>query len=480
MKLQQNKIIILSTVLLFIITISAAVFAADLSLEEAVGKGLANSNEIKEAKESVDKLKRQLDRISAQQDWQVDLDAAYSHYFLEKNTTTVPGSESSKNMSISASKTYPSRLYLNTEMGISEEDQTPDASVNISYPVFPSLSGELARNYYLKQKSILKAEMKLIDQTAGIVLSWLESYLKYTRLLEKYEVYLETVEKAENNLKVVEQRMEIGDAGKNQLLTARLSLENAKYMLEEAENQIEDARYTLVNSLGLSGDEIIVTDKSQFIDRLRQKAFEITTDYLKVQDMVNKEIEDSTFNRLISIVKCNNYELQANLIDLEILFQELNWLKKEARADLNLNGSYNTDDELKVGLNLSYSLYDGGLYKEQLTEKELEIEDNKSNYDDIYNQLNQVLKQHIDQIRLSQMAFVKEKLNLEKSQYELEVAEKQLEVGLIDYLEYQEYWISAAELKIDLKSLEDQLFIDRLEFVKFINPENIALIIGGF
>ena len=78
------------------------------------------------------------------------------------------------------------------------------------------------------------------------------------------------------------------------------------------------------------------------------------------------------------------------------------------------------------------------------------------------------------------MAYSKEKLNLEKSEFELEVAEKQLAIGLIDYLEYQDYWISAAEAKVNLKSLEDQLFIDRLGLIKFIDTGNIAEIIGGF
>src|SRR5690554_4244853 len=135
----------------------------------------------------------------------------------------------------------------------------------------------------------------------------------------------------------------------------------------------------------------------------------------------------------MDIVEENNNELVAYLIDREVLEQELKWIEKGNDPSLDMTLSYDTDPEdLSLGLKLSYQLYDGGLHKMALDDKEEEIADNISNYEDLYDQLKQELKKLLDRLELSEMAVKRGELSLARSEYELEVAEKQLEMGLID------------------------------------------------
>ncbi len=484
LEINKKTTMIIVFILIFIIPVSGSAqeFSQDYSIEEAIAIGLENSKVIKDAEENLKKMQRDIARILAQEDWQVNLNADYTHTFNDGETRQETVSSDYNSLDIAANRSYRSGLKLNSRASLFDGDLNPDITITLSQPIFPALPTDLSRTYYKKEKDLLKAEKNLKEQKASSVLSWLESYLSLNRMDDKYKIYLQSVEKAEANLTTVLQRIEIGDAGQNQLLTDRLSLENAKYMLRESEKQIENAQFAIVNTLGLPDNEqITITDNSYQIKKMKKDVKGIIGEYLITLDIEILDSNDSTINYFMDIVEGNSYELENILIDREVLEQELNYLEEEGKADIVLNGSYNTsNDEISLGLSLSYPLYDSGIYKMDIVEKELEIENNIIDYDEQYIQLKQELKILIDKIELSKMSYSKEKLNLEKSEFELEVAEKQLVVGLIDYLEYQDYWISAAEAKVNLKSLEDQLFIDRLELIKFIDTANIAEIIGGF
>lgn len=477
-----NKRLSLGILLILIFIISAPCLAKEFSIKEAIFIGLESSKAIKDAEENFNKLQGDIARILAQEGWQVNLGADYSYTFDTDETRQEPGNSDSNRLDITAGKTYKSGLTLNSRASLLEENINSNITITLSKPIFPALPSEFSRTYYKMEKDLLKAERNLEEQKTASVLSWLESYLSLNRMSDKNGVYTQSVVKAEANMSNVLQRIEIGDAGENQLLTARLSLENAKYLLQESDNQIKNARYSLVNTLGLSDNEqIIITNSSHQIHEMMESVNDIIGEYLKNIDSKFIESSNSTIDYLMSIVAENNYDLQNNLLDREILEHELKWLVEEGKADIDLNGSYNSsNDEITIGLNLSYSLYDGGIYNMDIAEKELELENNKIADDELYKQLKQELKVLIDKFELSSMAYSKEKLNLEKSELELDVAEKQLTAGLIDYLEFQDYWISAEEAEINLQSLEDQLFIDRLEFVKLIATGNVAKIIGGF
>src|SRR5690554_7485708 len=110
--------------------------------------------------------------------------------------------------------------------------------------------------------------------------------------------------------------MAIGDAGEYQLITARMSLQNARYSLLQAEKQLEDAHYSLALELGISPEEeITIRDENNFIRELRERSAEIAAGFQAMsKEGLMEKIEDK------------NNELKANLIGREVLEQEFSWL----------------------------------------------------------------------------------------------------------------------------------------------------------
>jgi len=451
------------------------VLARELSIEEAIELGLKNSDGMEESRRSLEQLERRLEEIKAQQDWQIDLGAGYSETFFGKDEELGYGLSSRDgnglSLQISANRSYSSGLRLSPEISIQENegDTDTDFSIGLALPLYPALPDNLLRSYYTTEKNLLNARDRLLQQESSTIISWLEKYLALLRFEEKIMVYREGLNRAEENLKEVEERMAIGDAGEYQLITARMSLQNARYSLLQAEKQLEDARYSFALELGISPEEeITIRDENNFIRELRERSAEIAAGFQAMsKEGLMEKIEDK------------NNELKANLIGREVLEQEFSWLEKENDPALNLSGSYNSNSEdLRLGLNLSYQLYDGGQHRLSLEAKEEEIADNISSYDDLYKGLQQQLKQHLDNLKLSQFALDKEGLNLEKSLYELDIANQQFEIGLIDYSEYQDAWTSTEETEIKIGELEDDLLLGRLKFICFVDRDIFDEIMG--
>lgn len=448
MIVKRSNIIILGILLVLVMMNPGSVLAADLTLEEAIKLGLDENSDIRKAQDSVDNLVRELALITAKQDWQVKLGADYSNNPEEGKDNLIG--------EINISKEFSSGFTINPKLNIYEDDS--DLTLKITQSLFPFTPTEVAQNYYKTERKLLKSQENLAQQKTSKILSWLESYLELSRVYEQKEIYQLGVKKAKDNLVQVLKRQEIGDAGLEEVLTAQLSLEEVKYSLQETEKNIEEVSIFLNHELGLQDKgELVFETQSQFIVSLREKADELLEKY-------------SGMDELISEIEQNNYDILANQIDREILEQELEWLKAEKKTNLDLSGSYDTDeDEFTVGLNLSYDLYDGGQYKLEIEDKEDEIEDYLGEYNDLHQELKLQLQQYKNIIELAQATLNKQKLTVQRSEFKVQVAEQQLEMGLIDYLEYQEEWLDSKEAGINLGSSHDQLLINKLELIKFVN-----------
>ena len=178
------------------------------------------------------------------------------------------------------------------------------------------------------------------------------------------------------------------------------------------------------------------------------------------------------------LVEKNNSSLQANKIDRKILERELENLKKEDDLNIRITGKYDTlSENLTATIDFSYNLYDGGKHGINLESKKASLKNNINNYEDKVRKLKLDLENHLNKLSLDKDRLAKEELNYKRSKNELDIAEIKYDRGIIDYLEYQDNWIVARESGINLKSIKDTIFINKLEFIKFVNSENIT---GGF
>ncbi|QTL99125.1 hypothetical protein GM661_14750 [Iocasia frigidifontis] len=457
--LRANKKLVMVLIMLFIIASSTVISAKELSLKEVIEIGLENNSEIRLAREDVEELQRNLAIILARQDWQVDLAADYS--YLDRDLTEKSG------MDLSISKSFSSGFTLNPTISvIQDEFGSDDYTIEVSQPLLASLPTDLQQDYFRNSKNLLAAEKNLNQQKSSQILSWLDDYLHLCRMIEKRDMYNKAVEKAQENLAQVLQEQKIGEAGKNDLLTAQVSLQEAQYVLEDTKKELEEGKLSLANALGLSGEQTIkISSNISLISEIKEKVNQLTVEHLKQTD-------------LLKLVENNSYDVYANLIEKEILQQELAWLKKDNLPELNLIGGYSNEgneysgddiDGYYLGFSTSYTFYDSGEHALKLKDKEAEISSNQQDYQDLINNLKEKLKEYLNTIELAKMNLEKQELTVEKNKHELAIAEQQLAIGYIDYLEYQEYYLDAMESEVELASLKDQLFINNFKFVNFIN-----------
>ncbi|HHU93416.1 MAG TPA: TolC family protein [Halanaerobiaceae bacterium] len=464
-----KKSLIIYLLLVFLLASGGSLFARELSLEEALAFALENNRNLRSAYEELQRQEKNLED-PVQLKWQVDLGANYSQD-ITGDKQPKPGNSSSNaySINISADKSYLSGLRLSPGLNI-KEGGDPSFSINITKSLYPLVPTDLARGIYKGELELIKARRNFAASKVSALLSWIETYFNLERMNSRLEIYQQNLQKAETNLERVLAREEIGDAGENDILLARLSLENARYSLQEAENNLENLRFNFLQELGFAPEEeLVIRDNTSYLEGLRSKAEAHLEEFL-AQDR----------SSLMELVKKNNARLEANLVEREILGQELDWLKKEGGPRVNLNSNYSSaTDNLRVGLNLSYALYDGGQHKQAVEDKEKALAENLLNYEEIYRQLEQELKQKLDKLELAFMALRRGELNIARSQNELELAEKQLALGHINYLDYQEKWVAAAEARISLQSLEDDLFMTSLDFLNFLDQELLSELIGG-
>jgi len=453
---KKNKLFTTGLVALLVLLLPRAAAAEGITIEEAINRGLKNNKELRTLAERISGLKRELEIIKARQDIQVELDAGYRATFPDEGRSNLSAD-------IKLSKIFSSGLTVKPGINLTENDS--GLSLDIIQPLFPYVPTDLSRQYYKTTKELIKTEENLTRQKTEKILSWLESYLNICRLQERRDVYQTSVEMAVDNRNKVRAEKEIGEAGERDILTAEVSLKNAEYARKEMDYRIEEARLALVQDLGIEDTEdLVIEAQSPFFQELAAAVEELVAEYLEQSD-------------ILQVVEMNDYQLLVNRIDREVLTRELAWLKKENGPALNATGGYNTiNNKLTVGLSLTYKIHDGGERRLRLAEKEAALAGNDTAYNDQIDSLKLQLKKHLNTLDLGLLELDKERLVRQRSQHDAEVAEKQLEMGLIDYLEYQEHWLGSEEAEINLRSLEDRLFITNLHLIHFINS---ARIMGG-
>ena len=460
-----------SFLIIFTLIFSSAtenIKAENKTKKKAIEFGLENSTEIEDIQNQIEQIKRNITGIKAQKDWKVDLSAGYSHDFEEEENS---GLESKANnssiqdsISISVNKLYDFGLSFNPTLTITEDDESIDFS--LTQQLYPITNSELENQLYNLEKDLVKTEEELKNIKASKITSWVQKYLNIVRMEEREKIYLESVKKAEDNLEKVKKEKDIGEAGEQQLLTAQYSLKDAKYKLKEQRFSIEERKDSFKNELGLNSERnIIFKADNALIIGLMEKTNKLTKEYLNNDD-------------LIKLVEENNSSLQVNKIDRKILERELVNLKKEDDLNIRVTGDYDTISEnLTATINFSYNLYDGGKHGIDLKSKETSIENNIKNYEEKLKQLKLDLKNHINTLSLDKDKLAKEELNYQRSKNNLEIAEIKYERGIIDYLEYQDNWITTKESKVNLKSIKDTIFLNKLKFINFVRSENVT---GGF
>lgn len=454
---QENKVVILLIIgVVFSFYFPEITMAASLSFEQAVEFGLENSDTLKDIKQEIEGLERDIELIKAGQNWQVTVDADYN---LTDNDN-VSGDEDG-DLGIGFTKDYSSGFSLGPTIDVDTDDFSSEYTIDVSQKIFPWTPIESDQDLYTQEKKLEKLKKKLAENRTVQLISWLETYLNLIRLKEKEVVYTEELKLAKKEFKEVEAKSDIGEAGKIEFLKSQLTVKEAAYQLKNLKKEFQESKKDFCQDLGLSHEqELILNINEDYLLALRNKV----SDYV---------INSNNIKELLKQAESNSFDLVANQLDNQVLNKELEWLKDEHNTEINLIGEYDSSDEdFTVGVKLSHILYDGGQRKIKIADKEADIGDLLDEYERLKKELELEFEEKQNQIELDQDQLDQNQLTYEKTLLEERIAEEQFEHGLIDKIEFEEYRLSTEEEEVNLSSAGDNLLISKLNLLVLFKNED--------
>lgn len=430
--------------------------AEEISLAEAVERGLDNNLEIRQEKNKIASLERELKMIKAQQGWQIEVSANYNELLdegertftqVEQGNLSNSPTEGGKS-SLSISRNFSTGLNLSQTAEVDDQGES-DYNINISYPLFTGVPTELERSYYQKEQELLQAKNSLDSMLEDKISSWVENYLQLLRLeqsRDNAELQYQTAQKTLSEKKELYQKQQISESELNNSKVEVLDAEN-NYL--ELKNQYQNLIRSFKLELDLSEKVEVNTDHSKYLEHLKNEL-------AAYKNYNQEELARAALN--------SDYDLQSALINLTLQEKQLEWFQNEGRADINLSGSYNYSTERSVvGVTFSYNLFDGGQreYNEKNLKENLKLA--QSNLEKLKENKKIALERQLNTVHSAENSRKSSELKLENAKRQFDLAQAQAESGLISQKDLKEQQLAYEQSKNNYQQTVDQLFIAELD-----------------
>jgi outer membrane protein TolC len=443
-------------ILIVIFSINSAA-AEEISLTEVLERGLNNNLEIREEKNKIASLERELKTIRAQQGWQVEVSANYNELVDEGDLMDNAGAlsdtnntrnSSGGNTSLNINRRFDSGLSISQEAVYNDQEES-DYGVIISYPLFNGVPTESERSYYQKEQELLKAKNSLNSLIEDKISSWVENHLQLLRLeqsRENAELQYQIAKKTLSEKEELYQKQQISESEFNNSKAEILDAEN-NYL--ELKNQYQNLLKSFKLELDLSKDVEIKIEHSKYLEQLKNE--------LHTYKNYNQE-------ELARAVLKSDYGLQSALINLTLQEKQLEWFQNEGRADINLSGSYNYSTERSVvGVTFSYDLFDGGQreYNEKNLKENLKLA--QSNLEKLKENKIIALERQLNTVDSAENSKKSAELKLENAKRQFDLAQAQAESGLISPKDLKEQQLVFEQSKNNYQQTVDKLYIAELD-----------------
>lgn len=305
--------------------------------------------------------------------------------------------------------------------------------LNLQQPIF--LGGQLWSGYQQAKNNLQVAKLKLEEKKQEVKYQALEQYYNILRIKKMITVSNQQLKRIKNYLQVAETNQQVGVATKTDVLQAKVNQTQAQQGLLEVKNKLQTAKLALKNSLNLAAETKLEVD-----DQLSWQAVEITTEQAYQTALDNR--------------------IQFPLLELQEKNLELNLKRirnKKNYPNLNLAANYQAQDkeftvsdgDWNIMLNLSYNLFDGGQQKAKIKELTREVNKFRINQQQIKDQINLQVKQTVLDLQEAKERIKLNKLNLEKSQENLDQTKLKFEEGMITSLQMLEAETTLQQVKTD-------------------------------
>ena len=451
------------------------VHAEEISLKEALNWGIENNSSIKEIKNNIETIERSLNLIDTEYGFKTKISANpiiaggfeeqtndNSNGIVEEDTSSE--SSSGPKITLKTTKLFPNGIFLQSEISIKEEDlfdleklsEGPDSVFSATKNLYPVIPITTEQEKYLTSNNLLKARENLTWQQESKKIEFLESYLNLLRLQERLSLAKTNFQYAQDDLDKILKKIEIGEAGERQEIEAKITLKKAEIDFLQAQNTFLQQKNRWYLNLGLPEEtEVLLVENSTFLKEILEWADSLEFN-LKEEELIELAVD-------------NYYRIRNILLDQDSAQKEAEWNLTKNKPQVDLFGAYNgKDNSWGIGIELSYDISDGGKQKIEDEGYQAKIENLKDDYLQIVSELKLELSDLINQQEINSLSLEEKLMSWEKAKLEEESYQIQLQQGLISDSEFQYRMLNWQEAEIDLKSVKDDILINKLRIAHFL------------
>lgn len=472
---KQNRFWFL--VILFILVISTKItIAKTITLKEAVNWGFKHNYSLQEQQHEVLKIKRQLAKIKTELAWQVQLtgNTTYEEKTVVNEFTLKPQQVKEKQLqfSLSGQKVFPWGLKFKPKFNLSEKNDFNDNfefnnlkdkfdfNLNVIQKFYPWTPIKAEKEYYSTHIDWLKAQDTLDWQKGSKKIDWLEKYLNLLILKQRLKVARKNQKLAKDRLTRILKQKQINEAGKQQVLTAKVDLKQAKLQLVRAKNKFKQRQKSWKEELNLPPDrQVALVDVTPYLKKIKKLINSL---------QLNFTVSNST-TKLMKKAKNNSSKFKANKLDQKLVRKQKKWDLLEQKPEVKFTGNYDYQSgDWKAGINLTHKLFDGGQNELSNRDYEKRLSLLRKKRHKIIKDLNLELKKLLDQLQQAKLNLEEKKLALQKGRLEKKAFKEQLTRGSITRRKYQQKTIDFQRVRIDLKAAKNKVLISKLRLIHFL------------
>lgn len=458
MKNKKYLITISITIITFIFT-GGIIQAEEYNIEEIIKQGLNNNLEIKQIENDIKTIKRDIQLVKSSSDWQADLNL--NKVIVKEDTIQIFRDKNRLDISLNK-KAIEDKMNLNPTITYDFDGSEVVYGVNINMNVYPALPSENSKKLINLNNKLKQKNKQLSTKKAELVKEWVDNYIQLVRLKKNIDVLKDRYEIAENEYHEIQEKVQIGETGQQELLQAKFDLKDAEYNLKEEKQLYLRLKTVLLTDIQLDKNTDILLDvENRLLTRLKNESANIDVDKIDKTQLINNIVKTSS--QFTAVINQNNY-----------LKKEFYWLKKEDSPKISVEGGYDSKNDLSVNLNISYNLFDSGINKLQLENKKQEIKNKKLDLKQLYQETEVKLENILDQIELAKMEIKRDQLQHNKVVDEIDIIARQYESGAIEEKVLINKKLNKRTTRLNLKRAEDKLLLNKLALLILTEPNDIV------
>ena len=443
--------------------------AEEISLPDAIAWGLEQNSSIREIKDGIKTIERNLALIDTEYTWKMSLKAnpiiAGNSTNGGDSTSSTTTSDATPKISLETSKIFANGLLIKSEIFLKEEgifdleniSENINRTVSATKTIYPVVPIQSEQERYKVANELLKINQSLQWQQEIKKIDFLESYLNLLRLQERLSLAKTNYQYAQEDLDRMLKKIEIGEAGEKQGIEGKIVLKTAEINLLQAQNNFNQQKKRWYLDLNLlEGVEVTLREDLPFLEENKNW-------------IESLELNLENQGKLMELLVANHYQIKANQLDQENAKKELKWDLTKNKPQINLYGAYdNQDNSWGVGIDLSYNIFDGGKQKLENEAYQVKLINLEDDYLQTVAELRLELVNLINLSTVGNLNLEEKLLSYQQAELEKESYQIQLKQGLISASEFKYQELNWQEAEINLKSAGDEILIDKLRLAQFL------------